>query len=29
VRAAFLSGDVDGPRSLTATSWVVTGEVPA
>ena len=27
VRAAFLSGDVDGPRSLTATSWVVTGVV--
>jgi ubiquinone/menaquinone biosynthesis C-methylase UbiE len=29
VRAAFLSGDVDGPRSLTATSWVVTGLVTA
>jgi SAM-dependent methyltransferase len=29
VRAAFLSGDVDGPRSLTATSWVVTGRVGA
>lgn len=27
VRAAFLSGDEDGPRSLTATSWVVTGVV--
>lgn len=25
VRAAYLSGDTDGPRSLTATSWVVTG----
>ncbi|CAN5810973.1 class I SAM-dependent methyltransferase [soil metagenome] len=29
VRAAFLSGDRDGPRSLTATAWVVTGIVPA
>lgn len=29
VRDAFLSGDGDGPRSLTATSWVVTGEVCA
>jgi SAM-dependent methyltransferase len=28
VRAAYLSGDVDGPRSLTATAWVVTGSVP-
>jgi SAM-dependent methyltransferase len=28
VRAAFLSGDDDGPRSLTATAWVVTGRVP-
>ncbi len=28
VRDAFLSGDADGPRSLTATSWVVTGQVP-
>lgn len=28
VRAAYLSGDADGPRSLTATSWVVTGLVP-
>jgi SAM-dependent methyltransferase len=28
VRAAFLSGDADGPRSLTATAWVVTGRVP-
>lgn len=28
VRDAFLSGDTDGPRSLTATSWVVTGRVP-
>jgi SAM-dependent methyltransferase len=27
VRAAYLSGDVDGPRSLTATAWVVTGTV--
>jgi len=27
VRAAFLSGDADGPRSLAATSWVVTGIV--
>ncbi len=27
VRAAYLSGDADGPRSLTATSWVVTGVV--
>lgn len=24
VRKAYLSGDVDGPRSLTATAWVVT-----
>lgn len=29
VRAAYLSGDADGPRSLTATAWVVTGAVPA
>lgn len=28
VRAAYLSGDLDGPRSLTATAWVVTGIVP-
>jgi SAM-dependent methyltransferase len=28
VRAAYLSGDADGPRSLTATAWVVTGTVP-
>lgn len=28
VRAAYLSGDADGPRSLTATSWVVTGVTP-
>lgn len=28
VRAAYLSGDVDGPRSLTATAWVVTGRAP-
>jgi SAM-dependent methyltransferase len=27
VRTAYLSGDADGPRSLTATSWVVTGVV--
>jgi ubiquinone/menaquinone biosynthesis C-methylase UbiE len=27
VRAAYLSGDADGPRSLAATSWVVTGIV--
>jgi ubiquinone/menaquinone biosynthesis C-methylase UbiE len=27
VRAAFLSGAPDGPRSLTATAWVVTGTV--
>lgn len=27
VRKAYLSGDVDGPRSLTATAWVVTGRV--
>jgi SAM-dependent methyltransferase len=29
VRAAYLSGDEDGPRSLTATAWVVTGRVGA
>jgi SAM-dependent methyltransferase len=28
VRAAYLSGDADGPRSLTATAWVVTGAAP-
>ncbi|PWG62726.1 methyltransferase domain-containing protein [Spiribacter halobius] len=28
VRSAYLSGDEDGPRSLTATAWVVTGRVP-
>ncbi len=28
VRAAFLSGAPDGPRSLTATAWVVRGVVP-
>lgn len=28
VRAAYLSGDVDGPRSLTATAWVVQGTKP-
>ncbi len=28
VRRAFLSGAPDGPRSLTATAWVVTGRVP-
>jgi len=28
VRLAFLSGDADGPRSLTATAWLVTGTVP-
>lgn len=25
VRSAYLSGDADGPRSLTATAWLVTG----
>jgi SAM-dependent methyltransferase len=29
VRASFLSGAPDGPRSLTATAWAVRGEVPA
>jgi ubiquinone/menaquinone biosynthesis C-methylase UbiE len=29
VRAAYLAGDADGPRSLTATAWVVRGVVPA
>jgi hypothetical protein len=28
VRTAFLSGAPDGPRSLTATAWVVRGIVP-
>jgi SAM-dependent methyltransferase len=28
VRRAFLSGAPDGPRSLTATAWVLTGRVP-
>jgi len=28
VRAAYLAGDEDGPRSLTATAWVVRGLVP-
>jgi SAM-dependent methyltransferase len=28
VRAAFLSGSPDGPRSLTATAWAVRGIVP-
>jgi len=28
VRAAFLSGAADGPRSLTATAWAVRGVVP-
>jgi SAM-dependent methyltransferase len=28
VEAAFLAGDEDGPRSLTATAWVVRGRVP-
>jgi SAM-dependent methyltransferase len=28
VRAAFLSGAPDGPRSLTATAWAVRGSVP-
>jgi hypothetical protein len=28
VRAAYLSGDADGPRSLTATAWSVTGAAP-
>ena len=27
VRAAFLSGAPDGPRSLTATAWAVRGKV--
>jgi len=26
VREAYLSGDADGPRSLTATAWLVTGQ---
>lgn len=29
VRDAYLAGDADGPRSLTATAWVVRGIVPA
>lgn len=29
VRAAYLSGAPDGPRSLTATAWAVRGVVPA
>ena len=28
VRAAFLAGAPDGPRSLTATAWAVRGRVP-
>jgi SAM-dependent methyltransferase len=28
VRRSFLSGDTDGPRSLTATAWAVRGRVP-
>ena len=28
VRAAFLAGAPDGPRSLTATAWAVRGLVP-
>ena len=28
VRAAFLAGSPDGPRSLTATAWAVRGRVP-
>jgi len=28
VRASFLSGGPDGPRSLTATAWAVRGQVP-
>ncbi len=28
VRAAFLSGSPDGPRSLTATAWLVSGSAP-
>ncbi len=28
VRAAFLAGAADGPRSLTATAWAVRGHVP-
>jgi hypothetical protein len=29
VRRAYLDGEVDGPRSYTATRWVVTGKKPA
>lgn len=29
VRRAYLDGDEDGPRSYTATTWVVTGKKPA
>jgi SAM-dependent methyltransferase len=28
VRAAYLSGAADGPRSMTATAWAVRGQVP-
>jgi len=28
VRAAYLAGAADGPRSMTATAWVVRGTVP-
>ena len=29
VRLAYLSGDADGPRSLAASAWIVSGTVPA
>jgi trans-aconitate methyltransferase len=29
VRLAYLSGDEDGPRSLAASAWIVSGTVPA
>jgi hypothetical protein len=29
VRAAYLTGDPDGPRSYAATAWAVKGTVPA
>jgi hypothetical protein len=28
VRAAYVDGDPDGPRSYAASSWVVRGKVP-
>jgi len=28
VRAAYLDGDPDGPRSYAATAWAVKGTVP-